>query len=420
MPGPTGTVGYPALLVSFAVSSFGSGMVLPLTAVYISSQLGLGAQAAGRYFVLIAVTSFLGTLVGGRLADRRRPGAVAAAGLVVLAAGYALLALAGSALSVMLCAVVVGAGNSLLFPALPPALGAVVPESQRRRAFSQRYTAMNVGIGLGAAAGSAIVGRLHGDTGYHLLYLADAATFLPLAVTLLRVGPVGRDAEPAGQPDEPPQEQERRTGSGYLTLLRSRPILLLALVQCFSLLFGYAQFETAAPLLIHRALAGEVWLLGAVVAVNTAVVVLLQAPLRRWFSRRTESSALVVGALFWAGAYGCGALAAGLRSPVGPSVMVAFAVLFAVGETAYACSFYPLMMRLAPDGLLGRVSALTSLGSNVGSTVGPALGVAVAASLDVRVGWVLLAGGALVLAGTGVLLHRTVGSTTVVAKEEHV
>ncbi|MET7685061.1 MFS transporter [Streptomyces sp. NPDC005423] len=415
-PGPDTGAAYRALLVFFGVSSFGSGMVLPLTAVYITAQLGLGASVAGRYYVLIAVATFALTLAGGRLTDRWRPATVAACGLSLLTAAYVLLSLAGSALSVTLCAVVVGAGNALVYPSLAPAIGAVVPEEQRRRAFSQRYTAMNVGIGLGAAVGGAVIGQVHGLTGYRVLYLADSATFLPLALALLRIRPPERTAGQDAGDDSPPQDQP---AGGYRTLLRSRPILLLTLVQCAATLFGYAQFETAAPLLIHRAMAGDLWLLGTVVAVNTAAVVLLQSPLRRWFSRRTESSALLVGGLFWAGAYGCGALAAAVPGTAGPPAMIAFAVLFAVGESAYACSFYPLMLGLAPDGLLGRVSGLTSMGANVGSTVGPAVGVALATALDVRAGWAVLAAGALLFAGTALALDRAVRSDAAVTKDGH-
>lgn len=403
-PGRRIDPGYAALLVSFGTSSLGGGMVLPLTAVYVSAQLGLGAGFAGRYFVLIAVTSFLATPLGGRLADRLRPGAVAALGLVLMGCGYGLLAAARGGAMVMVCAVVVGAGNSLFFPALAPALAPLVPEESRRRAFSHRYTAMNVGIGLGAAIGGAVVGRVHGAAGYHVLYLTDAVTFLPLAVTLLRSGARGAD--------DPPRETGPARRTGYRDLLRSAPILLLALVQCLTTLFGYAQFETAAPLLIHRSQTGDLWLLGTVVAVNTAAVVVLQAPLRRWFGRRTESAAMLVGSLCWIGAYLSGAVAAGLGSPAGPAVLLVFAVLFAVGESAYACSFYPLMMRLAPDGLLGRVGALTSLASNVGSTAGPAVGVALAAALSVRTGWTLLAVGALLLTGACLLLDRALRPAT--------
>lgn len=405
-PGTDSGAAYRILLVFFGLSSFGSGMVMPLTAVYITSQLGLGASVAGRYYVLIAVSTFVFTLLGGRLTDQWRPGTVAACGSCFLAAGYGLLGLAGSALPVTLCALIVGLGNAFVYPALAPAIGAVVPEEHRRRAFSQRYTALNVGFGLGAGAGGAVIGLVHSTAGYQALYAVDALTFLPLAGALLRTRPPRKADGPAAA--DAPAGDRTAARHGYRLLLRSAPLLLLTVVQCTCTLFGYAQFETAVPLLIHRAMAGNLWLLGTVVAVNTAGVVILQSPLRRWFSRRTESTALVLGGLFWIAAYGCGVLAAALGGGIGIAAMVVFGVLFAVGETAYACSFYPLMLRLAPDGVVGRVSALTSMGSNIGSALGPALGVALATSLDIRAGWAVLAVGGLVFTAACLALDRAV------------
>lgn len=374
------------LLGSFGLSSFGNGAVLPLTAVYVSEHLGLGLPWAGRYFAAIAFTSLLLTPLGGRLADLGWPGAAAAAGLLLPAGGYLLLSTARDGRTVLLCAVLVGAGNALFYPAFTPAVGSMVRQEERRRVFSLRYTAMNVGAGLGAAVGAGFVAGRHGTHGYQSLYALDALTFVPLAVVLLRTGrrpaAAGRDR---GSRARGPGE------GGYLAVLRSRPLLGLAVVQCGAMLFGYTQFESTVPLLVHRIARGGVYPLSGIVVVNTLAVVVLQRVLVPRLDRWPESTALLLAPACWAAAYCCGALAVVSSGPWGLVALAVFAALFAAGEAAYACSFYPLLMRTAPSGLLGRASAVTSLASNLGSTAGPAIGVTLVAHTAPEWTWLLLA-----------------------------
>ncbi|MFC3588445.1 MFS transporter [Streptantibioticus rubrisoli] len=389
--------------MSFGLSSFGNGAVLPLTAVYVSEQLGLGLPWAGRYFGAIALTSFVLTPLGGRLADLRRPGAAAATGVLLTASGYLLLAAADGWAVVLVCAALVGAGNALFYPALAPTIGAVTVESERQRAFSLRYTAMNVGAGLGAGAGALFVAGGHGVHGYRLLYVLDALTFVPLALTLLRTGQ-RRAAEGDLPPNAPPASRVPATpgapaapapaASGYLAVLGSRAVLGMAAVQCGAMLFGYAQFESSVPLLVRRSAPGSLYLLSGIVVVNTVAVVVLQRLLVPRLRRWPQATALLLAPSCWVAAYCCGALSVLLSGTALAAALAVFAALFAAGETAYACSFYPLLMKAVPRHLLGRASAITSLASNVGSTAGPAVGVALLTHTSPGWTWSLLAASA--------------------------
>jgi MFS family permease len=394
---PTLSPGYRFLLAGFTLSSAGSGLVLPLTAVFISQELGLGPAGAARYFAVVALVAAVLTPVTGRLLDRIQPRLVAVAGLAMLALGFGALGAARTPAQVLACAAAVGAGNALMLPALTPNLAAVVPAELRREAFSVRYAAMNLGIGIGAAVGGVAVSRLHSTTGFEALYLADALTFVPLAFALFRVGARTTASTSDKGTDKP---------VSYATLARSVVARRLIVLQFLVMAFGYAQFEASVPLLVHQRMGAGSWMLGAIVGANTVAVIGLRKPLTKRFSAYSEATTLVVGTAAWTLAFATGALAALWSGPARLVFLLLFALGFAVGETAYSCSFFPLLTRIVPEALLGRASALSSLAGNAGSVVGPLLGTLLVASAPAAAAWAALAAATLAASAIGLLLRR--------------
>jgi MFS family permease len=367
------------MLCCFGLSSLGSGLVLPLTAIYIASELRLGSGAVGAYFATMAATSMVVVGIAGRLGDRVGARVTGSAGLALMATGYALLGAADGSVSVLASAVGIGVGLGLFQSAMVPTIAAVVGAEERRRAFALRYLAMNVGIGLGAALGGAVLGLVHGVGSYRLLYALDAATFVPLAAIFAWLGPgrLGR--------------AEDRPTVTYRALLTRRPLVLLLLVQAVVAVFAYAQFEATVPLILHRSMGLAAQVVALVVAVNTIGVVVLQEPMVRLLQRRSESASLAFSVALWASAFGVGAVSSLVTGP-GRIVLVAgFSLVFAAAEAAYATAAQPLLVALTPAEGLSRASALSSLARSSGRIGGPAIGVSIVAASTAAVAWTAFA-----------------------------
>lgn len=367
------------MLCCFGLSSLGSGLVLPLTAIYIASELGLGSGAVGAYFAAVAATSVIAVGVAGRLGDRVGARVTGSAGLMLMATGYALLGAANGSVLVLTSAVGIGLGFGLFQSAIVPTLASAVGAEERRRAFALRYLAMNVGIGLGAALGGALLGLVHGVGSYRLLYAIDAATFVPLAAIFAWLGPgrLGRV-----------QDREAVT---YRTLLSKPPLALLLLVQTIVAVFAYAQFEATVPLILHRSMGLAAQIVALVVAVNTLGVIVFQEPMVRLLQHRSESASLTFSVALWASAFGLGAVSSLVASPARLVLLIAFSVVFAAAETAYATAAQPLLVALAPAEGLSRASALSTLARSSGRIGGPAIGVAIVSSSTAVVAWTAFA-----------------------------
>ncbi|MEU1806335.1 MFS transporter [Streptomyces sp. NPDC019937] len=391
------------LMGALLVSTLGNGLCFPFTAIYVQELLGLGARAAGGYFVAMAVASFAAALVGGPLADRRGPHRVGMLGAAALAAGYGMLAPAGATALVLASGACVGVGFGLFYASIVGIVDAAVPESGRRTAFSVRHIVNNVGIGVGSVAAGLALHGAHTPTGtLRSLYLANALAALPLVAAIRYVRPHGT-ARPA-------QAEERAERATYRDLLRARPMALLILAQALFAIVGFTQIEATVPLLLHDDMAVTLGWVSTVVAANSFALIALQPLMSRWLERLPETVSLAAGPVLWVAAFGCGlgaALAGDGAAPVlRHGLLLAFAVVFAAGELTYSSAFYPLLLRWSGEAAVGRASALASLAWNLGTATGPPLGLFVVAHFSATGGWTALAAGAGVACAVAAALHR--------------
>src|SRR6185503_12712907 len=149
------------------------------------------------------------------LIDRFGARATATAGGFALAAGYAGLAFAHSPAQAFAAAALAGIGNGALSPSQSTLLAVLTPPDLRHRATAVSRVASNAGIGLGGALGGLVAG--YGLTGFVLLFLANAITYLIYVFVLVAV--VRDDIRP-----EP-------IAGGYRLVIRDRAFMHLALTN---------------------------------------------------------------------------------------------------------------------------------------------------------------------------------------------
>ncbi|MEK8171075.1 MFS transporter [Streptomyces sp. M19] len=175
---------------------------------------------------------------------------------------------------------------------------------------------------------------------------------------------------------------------------------LLILAQALFAIVGFTQIEATVPLLMHDHMGVTLGWVSVVVAANSFALVVLQPLLQRGLERLSEPTGLALGPVLWVAAFGFGLLAA-LAGDAAPAalrygLLIAFAVVFAVGELTYSSAFYPLLLRWAGDAAVGRASALASLAWNLGTASGPPLGLFVVGHTSASGSWLTLACGAAV------------------------
>jgi len=309
------------LLIGLALSSLGTGLTLPFTLILLHEVRGIALQMTGLLLAVPAVVGLAAVPVSGALVDRVGPRPVLRVALLLQAIAQALLAVAGTPLTVLPAMVLLGLGLGPSFPAFSALLSGLVPEpAAQARAYGLQFTVLNACIGLGGLTAAAVVDVSRPLT-FEVLYAVNALTCLLYAACLPRTSP------------SPPEDQPDAAGRpSYREVLADpafRRVCLVALLCAFT---GYAALEGGLP--AYARAVGHVppSVIALAFAVNTAVTVAGQTLVVRLLRGRRRSRALAGSAALWAVSWGVLLLVPGESSTGRTTVVLVFSGLFGLGE----------------------------------------------------------------------------------------
>lgn len=377
------------VIVGVAISAVGNGFVLPFGSIYLHVVRGLPIPVVGLIISTSALASLLAGALGGTLVDRLGPRTMMLGGLILQALGYVWFGFATTAPEAAGSMLLIGAGLGCFYPSMASLLAAVTNRTQRSAAASLQYAATNLGIGLGAVMGGLIVST-SSPSSFTIIYLVDATSFLLFGALVVALVPSGRHL---GGPQE---------HASYRVVLRDRVFMALIAFNAVVVLSTYAQLDTSVPLYARVFLGVPTVALGAILAANTAFIVLAQLPISRAVRHLDRTRTLALSAGAWMLAWVIGEVASLSHGLSASLLLGVFAVCFGLGECLLSATIGPLVADLAPAAVRGRYMAAFNLSWGVGLLVGPTIGGLVVGSV-LRPGmwflWAAVAAGLVVFAG---------------------
>ena len=327
-------------------------MVVPFLAFYLSGVRGLSVTEVGAVLAVGGAGSVLSQPLGGYLADRfgRRVtlcGGMIATAAAMIAGGYA------ATLPALVGAVFVnGVSVDLYRPASAALVADLVPAGERPRAYGLLFWAINLGFACATALGGFVARH-----GFGLLFWIDALTCLAFAVVMWRGVP------------EPPRTTARgraRGGDGFRVVLRDRVMVAFVAIS-FSYLLVYQQAYTTLPLAMERDhLSPSAY--GAAIALNGAVIVIVQPLALPLLTRLDRSRVLATGSALVGLGFGLNALAS---TTLGYAAAV---VVWTLGEIIAMSVAMAIIADLAPEHLRGRYQGLNGAAWSIAGLVAPLLG----------------------------------------------
>lgn len=335
----------------------GYGAVLPFEVIYLHDGRGFSLGVAGLVIGMITGGAVVIAPLVGPLIDRFGARATATGAGVALAAGYAGLAFAHSPAHAFAAAAFAGAGNGALNPSQSTLLAALAPSHLRHRATAVSRVASNAGIGIGGALGGLVAA--YGLTGYVVLFLVNALTYLAYVSVLVAV--VRDDVRP-----EP-------IAGGYRLVVRDRAFMHLVFTNVAMIAVGWGVFSFLVPPYAKNELGISARLIGLLLLANAATVVVAQVPIARLAEGRRRVVMMALAASIFAGACLL-VVAAGLSTDTAYVALVAAVIAVGVGECFHTTALMPLVAELAPAGLRGRYMASMGLSWWVGLALAPTLG----------------------------------------------
>jgi MFS family permease len=368
-------------LCAYAVNALGNGLFVTISAIYFTRFGGLPVALLGLGLVLAAASGLVCGPWLGHLADRLNP-ILVYVGLLLAQAILAFLYAAchGSVPLIILLCTAAAAGRGAA-AARTASVGRVVPRAERVAFRSLGRALSNGGAAVGAGAG-ALVLVAGTQSAFRWAIIINAATYATAAATVFQVK-VPPPVPESVTPDSPASDSA--TSAGKIGPASERPakrrppalrdgrFLSVTGLNAILLLHD-SMISVGIPLWITRRTDAPVWMVSAVVVLNTVGVLLLQVPL----TRKVDSVASACTAARRAGgclAIACLALAltSGRGGVLAVTLIVLTALLHLGGEMLQAAAAWTYSMDLAPEDALGQYQGVFNAGLDVTMLIAPAI-----------------------------------------------
>jgi MFS family permease len=362
--------------------NLGWGAILPYQYAYVVDARHWGATAGVLTGTLFCIGAVLTAPFAGRLADRYSAARLAVVFELLAAVSAVAMGAAGSALLFLAAIFVFGAAVTAASPATQVMVLECVEPAQRRAIFAYQFTAMALGMAVGAFAAGWFVDLTTAGG----MWPAFGAAALGFAVSAGLLTAASRTTSRTA-PEVSVRASERLDSelvgvSAYRTLAANRPVRLLAIVSMLLAAGFYAQFETGLPAFALTSLQVDATTVGTAAAVNCLVIVALQWIVVKVTGKNPGAVLLAVVGGTWVLSWLMLEVALFTGAASANLIFVLAFALFAVGETMYAPVLSPLAAAVAPDGLVGTtLGALAALRTGI-SAAGPLVaGVLITAGL---------------------------------------
>ncbi len=362
------------LLFATLIDSVGGAILFPFFTLYITQKFGVGMTTVGMIFGTFAVSSMVGSTIGGALADRLGRKPLILFGLVVSAMSSLWLGLVNEIELFFVGAIFVGLFTNMGGPARQAMIADILPEEQR----AQGFGLFRVVVNLAAAIGPAIGGFLASQS-YLSLFLTDAAISIFVAILIFIILPETRIVSKSQE-----KESMAQTFGGYGTVLRDRFFMFFWLASALSTLV-YIQMNGTLAVYLRDVHNVSLQSFGAILSLNAGMVVLFQFYITRRFAKYPELAVITLGALLNA----IGFALYGFVATYG-LFLLAMAII-TIGEMLWAPISQSIVARLAPDNMRGRYMAFFGFSFAVPFAIGPLLAGLVIDYYDPN--WVWYAGG---------------------------
>lgn len=335
------------------INRLGSFVVI-LLAIYLTGERHFTQGATGLVIGLYGVGGAVGTTTGGVLADRigRRPTLVTAqfgAAALMLTLGFA-----RSYGQIIVAAFALGVVAEAARPAFQAMMIDVVPDTDRLRAFSLNYWAINLGFAV-AAIGAGFAAQFD----YLLVFAIDAGTTLIAAtITLFFI----RETRPV----RPAPAARTRRDPGMRTALRDRAFLTFLGLNLFAVLVMFQHQSTLPIAMTADGLSPATY--GWVIALNGILIVAGQMFVPKLIGGFPRARVLALATLIVGVGFGLVAFA-------GTAWFYAVTVIiWTLGEMIQSPSNAALIADLSPVALRGRYAGLTSLSWSAAAALAPIVG----------------------------------------------
>jgi MFS family permease len=347
------------IILGMFIDQLGGALIFPFFGLYITSKYAVGMTEVGVLFSIIAITSLVGSLIGGALTDKIGRKAIILFGLVISASSTLLLAFAPSLSYIYLAGFIVGLFGNMAGPAHQAMITDVLPENKRIDGFGILRVMANLAVAIGPAFGGFLAAR-----SYTLLFIIDIILSSITAAIIFALVP---ETKPAFVPraDQTQEEQTLlQTLAGYIVALKDG-IFLVYLAASLLMALAYMQMNTTLPVFLRDVHGLPESGYGLLLSLNASMVVLFQF----WISRRIRNFAPMKIMAWGMIIYAIGFSMYGYVSAFWLFILAM--VLITMAEMLVTPTGQAIVAKLSPEHMRGRYMAVFGFSWTLPTAFGP-------------------------------------------------
>ncbi|MBO0778199.1 MAG: MFS transporter, partial [Ktedonobacteraceae bacterium] len=270
--------GTTSFLSAVFIDALGTGFFAPFSLLYFNVVVGLPLTAVGLAVSIATIFTIPLIPLTGILVDRFGARRLVIAAQILQGAGFLGYLVVHNIPLLVLMAFFTAAGQRIFWSSYFTLATDMAAFGERDRWFGLLGTALITGVGIGNFLAGVLISAA-GQSGYFVIIIINTLSFF-LAATLLYVG------VPASQHSKASETAH----GGYRVVLRDRPFIAMIIVNiafalCISLI------GLGLPVYAANGLHLPVWVAGVALALNTALIAILQTILVRLLEpmRRTRA-----------------------------------------------------------------------------------------------------------------------------------
>jgi MFS family permease len=342
------------LLIGTVFARGASFMALPFLALYLSNTHGIHPVWIGLTIGLSPLTGTIGGFIGGYFSDRYGRKKVMLWTILVWGLVYFGFSQASHIGVFMALNALNGLCRSFFEPSSQAMMADLTSPQQRKRVFSLRYTAINIGASLGPLLG---------------VYVAQFSTSLPFLLTglmyLLYGGTLFIMLNSHSITHVTPVSQLPLMNTLMVTW--KDKTLLVFIIGGILINVGYSQIDSNLPQYIQQSFSDGVALFAKLIALNAIVVIILQIPLSLISEKWPVLRVMILGSLFFAIGFASFGF---VTTPIGMMIAMAIAT---IGEIFIFPSTSVFIDQIAPEDRKGTYFGAGQFRS-IGNFTGPVVG----------------------------------------------
>ncbi len=384
------------VVIARFIDAFGSTLLFPFFALYVTHKFGVGMTQAGILLGLNSFFALAGSMAGGALADKFGRRWLILFGLVFSGLSSLALGLATSIQMMYPLIVIVGLLASIANPAHEAMLADILPEEKRQEGYGILRVVFNYSWIFGTALGGLIAAR-----SFLALFIIDAVVSCIAAAVLYRLLPETKPQvrEAAEQKEDSLWESIR----GYRVVIRDLAFVSFIMAGMLALIVYIQQYGSLAVYLrdVHNI---DSIGYGLILSITGLEVVLFQF----WISRIIRARPPFLMLMLGAGVFAVGMFMYGVVTSF--AMFIVAAVIVCIGEMLYFPTSQVVAAGFAPKEMRGRYMAVAGFMTSVPNAIGPGTAGYILDNFDPHLLWYI--GGFLCLASATAYfaLHLKLGT----------